>query len=758
MASSEQQTTKEPTKLSLNLNAKEFIPKSNPHTQRVPYKPMGPPPMMAPYMPPPYYPHHHHPYVPHQHPPPYMKPPYTQQQPPQQQQHEQPLVASLNKTTLKNSKPFYPKSMLNKIKEEGNSKEQQVPSQVPKQKKQIVKDHYFLVDEQDESSTTSTPAQTRKKVKFDLEYMESFGDWDISKEKKLLTEDLLKHLEGFKTVEEEIQKQTSMPFKDKRKQGGKSKKYDNSTTQSAILPSSSSSNTKDNDDEFKRSSTVKDANPILSMEQWGRKDISKEVELAEQFKQKLEEIKQADPIKFEITELLNILTKDNYDDIKDKIFNIIQSNIEYQIKYLDVLFIKAVKEKFFVELYAKMCKDLDKILPQKINNETPNKKPTSAMRSNLVEKCRQIFKIENEEKFDSYVKVSDPSERDNIVKKFVLGNVTFISALINHQVLSKKIVLQCIENLFKRFESDAGESTLRLVHLEGIVEMMNNFGTLLKKKEGKIKEEELNMFNQKIDEYITKLEKVKEEPMLPGHVKYKIINLIERKKDNWVESKSQRALVAKSKEESRKEFLESQKPFIPIASHEDLPFNEVEISSKIRDDLIKWRDHLEEDNNKAEFDWSTVEEIYSKRKNTIADILLGYVESCIDFVDKPQNLPIATSYFKELIDYYAVKISKDEKFKVVDKTLELLKNVYDLALENKLVYDVMGNIVKELFVYDILRHNDFNRMKGLSQDQLYCIFTVFQKAIEENGSLKNQMLKIKFVKDNPGLFNKITQG
>ena len=67
-------------------------------------------------------------------------------------------------------------------------------------------------------------------------------------------------------------------------------------------------------------------------------------------------------------------------------------------------------------------------------------------------------------------------------------------------------------------------------------------------------------------------------------------------------------------------YLERQKPFIPIASHEDLPFNEVEISSKIRDDLIKWRDHLEEDNNKADFDWSTVEEIYSKRKNTIADI------------------------------------------------------------------------------------------------------------------------------------------
>ena len=740
MASSEQQSTKG-EKLSLNLKAKEFIPKGNLHSQRGGYPTMGPPPMIS-FMPPPFYGHHHHPYGPPQ--PQYIKPTYAQPQQPHEQSST-PLVASLNKTTLKNSKPFYPKSLMNKIKDEsGTTKEQ-----LPKQKKQTVRDHYFLVDEQDD---TAQP-QSKKKVKFDLEYMESFGDWEISKEKKLLTEDLLKHLEGFKIVEEEIQKQTSMPFKDKRKQGGKSKKYDNSMAQSAILPSSSA---KDNDDEFKRSS-AKDTNSILSMEQWGRKDISKEVELAEQFKQKLEEIKQADPIKFEITELLNILTKDNYDDIKDKIFNIIQSNIEYQIKYLDVLFIKAVKEKFFVELYAKMCKDLDKILPQKINNETPNKKSTSAMRSNLVEKCRQIFKIENEEKFDSYVKVNDPSERDNIVKKFVLGNVTFISALINHQVLSKKIVLQCIENLFKRFESDAGESTLRLVHLEGIVEMMNNFGTLLKKKEGKIKEEELNMFNQKIDEYINKLEKVKEEPMLPGHVKYKIINLIERKKDNWVESKSQRALVAKSKEESRKEFLESQKPFIPIASHDDLPFNEVEISSKIRDDLIKWRDHLDEE-SKSEFDWSTVEDMYWKRKNTIADILLGYVESCIDFVDKPQNLPIATSYFKELIDYYSTKMSKDEKFKVVDKTLELLKNVYDLALENKLVYDVMGNIVKELFVYEMLRPNDFNRMKGLSQDQLYCIFTVFQKAIEENSTLKTQLLKIKFVKENTGLFNKITQG
>ena len=109
-------------------------------------------------------------------------------------------------------------------------------------------------------------------------------------------------------------------------------------------------------------------------------------------------------VKFKITEHLNILTVDNYKATSDDIYKIIEDDTGNQEKFLDVLFNKSVNEKAFVKLYAKLCKDFDKKLPQKSEpkpdaknkNGTP-KKPTSIMRVKLLDKCRQIFKFENNE-------------------------------------------------------------------------------------------------------------------------------------------------------------------------------------------------------------------------------------------------------------------------------------------------------------------------------------------------------------------------
>ena len=167
------------------------------------------------------------------------------------------------------------------------------------------------------------------------------------------------------------------------------------------------------------------------------------------------------------------------------------------------------------------------------------------MRSKLLDKCKEIFKIENNEKFDEYIRVDDPTEREIKLKKFVLGNVNFIGELINNIVLSKKIVFQCIENLFKRFENSQTDEQLKLINLEAIVILMDKFGTLLKNSESKMKKEDLDNFNIKIDEYIQHLDQVQKEGKIPGYIKYKIINLIERKKDNWVESKFQKKYCSK---------------------------------------------------------------------------------------------------------------------------------------------------------------------------------------------------------------------
>ena len=178
--------------------------------------------------------------------------------------------------------------------------------------------------------------------------------------------------------------------------------------------------------------------------------------------------------------------------IADQIYNIIEKDIESQVKFLDVLFNKSVNEKSYVALYAKLCKDFDKKLPQKAPPKEDKKtdkpkKSNSMMRTKLLDKCREIFKIENNEKFDEYIKVQDKEERNIKLKNFVLGNVNFIGELINIQILSKKIVKQCLNNLLERFYDKNSDESLKMINLEAVVILLNNFGTLLKEREKKQK-------------------------------------------------------------------------------------------------------------------------------------------------------------------------------------------------------------------------------------------------------------------------------
>ena len=179
------------------------------------------------------------------------------------------------------------------------------------------------------------------------------------------------------------------------------------------------------------------------------------------------------------------MTVDNYDETKKKIFDILKENTDNQVKFLDVLFQKSVKEIAFVNIYAKLCKELDKELPQKIDGASSNKgiesKKTSFMRSKLLEKCREIFKVEDDSQIKNYIKGEDQEEKDINFKKFMLGNINFIGELISTQLLSKKIVEQCIANLIKKYENPNLFNNIRLISIEGVVIMINKFGTLINK-------------------------------------------------------------------------------------------------------------------------------------------------------------------------------------------------------------------------------------------------------------------------------------
>ena len=607
-----------------------------------------------------------------------------------------------------NSKSFLPKNYMKKF--------TTVQPQPPKPKEKKVYKEYFVIDEDD-----------KQQFNFDYDYMISFEKWEICQEDKLLTPEFLKHLEDFKIMEAEPIKQNNMNNKGKKKYYGGDKKN------------------KENEKK-KENKDLKD---------FSRKDFSKEIALAEQFKKNIDKEAEKDPVKFQITELLNILTKDNYKSIADQIYNIIEKDIESQVKFLDVLFNKSVNEKSYVALYAKLCKDFDKKLPQKAPPKEDKKtdkpkKSNSMMRTKLLDKCREIFKIENNEKFDEYIKVQDKEERNIKLKNFVLGNVNFIGELINIQILSKKIVKQCLNNLLERFYDKNSDESLKMINLEAVVILLNNFGTLLKEREKKLKEDDKKAFNSVVDEYLQKLDEIiqSKDTKVDTPVKFKIINLINKSKNNWEKSKFEKSIEAKGKKD-----LEEDEQIQKVKATKDL-YTQDEIINEISRDLVNFKDHIfEEEGTPSDYNWEIVESIYKEHGNSVAEMIQGFLYSCLDFVQNKKTLGLVKDYFNELISYYKNSLSLEEKKEIVSKTNHLLRVARDASLDNLLILDVWCIILSNLIRYHLFNRDDLIELNDLDKEDLKSVLLIIAKSIKEDPPAKIHYEKCKFSSQNKELYD-----
>ena len=578
-----------------------------------------------------------------------------------------------------------------------------------------------------------------REYEYTFEYIMQFKKWKISNEEELLNDKAKQHLEKFKEVE---------------KDEGKPKKRD--------YAKSSYSKPKSSAPQYVKSQTTKELDdlsleaPSLSavfdnnMGQWARKDMTKEIKAAEEFKQKLEETIKDDPVKRNLRSFLNMLTKDNYEATKEKILEVIRDNIDYQYKFLDVLLQKAVSERSYAEIYAKLCKDLDKYLPQKSQPKEQKEgekkqKPKSEMRKKLIEKCREIFQIKNNEKFDDYIKVKDPYERETKLKNFILGNVYFINELIKIKILSKKIAPDCIKDLFKRYEKEKGDEMLRLINIEAIVIFTDEFGTLVHSQEKKKEKEENKKFKENIDEIFQKLDKVKDEKGIPQHIYYKIINLIEKRKNNYKKSKIEEYRIAKSRKE-----LEEANEKVGQLTKDD-------INEKIQKGLIKYRDFVEEEGSSAKYPWKETTYIYDKKGKTLDDILEGFIIACLDFLDRGNDIKYAQDYIKELIEYYENKIHKQEKEDLKNTLLKLFELVRDNAMDIPKMYDIYAYIVYIFLDNNIMKISDLEAIideKDAIDDDYENISNVFKMVYDyyKKENFKKEIAKFNFVINNSKLF------
>ena len=600
-------------------------------------------------------------------------------------------------------------------KKEEKQKEKEREEKLKEEDEPIIERKYFITFKNKKSETNE---------KFTFEYIMQFKKWKICKEDDLLSKDVKAHFAGFK---EEVKE----GGKKKRDREEGNKKKENYPVKNA-----------------------KESTPEVSLEKWARKDMTKEIKAAEEFKKKLLEEKEVDVIKKDLRDLLNKLTPDNYNSIKEQILEKIKDDVDVQNKFLDVLFQKAVLEKAYVKLYSKLVKELDKDLPQKTQKKDKTKKEYSEMRSHLIDKCRTIFQMENNEKFDEYIKEKDPEDRRNKLKKFFLGNVNFITELMKIKILSKKVGPDCLKNLYERCQKVGLDKTLRELTIEAIIVFTEKFGRIIYEEDKTLKAKDKEEYHAKIDDIFKKLAKIKEEKGLVGYIKYNIVNLEEKRKHNFAMSKFDESQIAKTKKQVEEE-LENEGQI-----------TQDNINNRMKNELKDYRDSLkpseeeEEHENKNENDiWKETSFILEKRTTygkTFGDILEGYFQNAADIIEEEKNPDYLKKYINELIDYYYDNFGPKDIKELRERLIKLFSDVIiDIALDIPGIYDLYAYVLNLFMEFKLMKFNDLAELKkgDVNFEHLSNVFKNLKKYYEDNDDFKNKLEELPYVKANKEKFD-----
>ena len=544
------------------------------------------------------------------------------------------------------------------------------------------------------------------------------------------------------------------------------------------------------------------------MGQWARKDMTKEIEEAEKYMKELNSKMSKDNYKHKIIEVLNTLTVDNYKNIFNKMIEMLYlsenpknnkvelNKTEYllhnQCIFVEIILDKATIEKGYVVLYAKLCADLFihliKLIKEYNNPEIGNQLINGEnLKTILTTECRQ--------RFEECTSISSLSEKANdfekkelflIFKKKFLGNMDFIAELINVKILSQTKGFEFLDILYKRYIEIKNNDKIKFLNLEGAVTLLTKFGRIIMNRKNPKHVQNLdNYINYNLYPIISdNNSKNNDNKGLPNYLKFKIINLIEKKKNNWKDSLYEQSIVAKGKNSNisishdltdsniniDESLLDNQK-FINNVNKEK---EEDKIIILLKNDIENYVSFLSEHNitNKQElnnynnqnensdinneYNWSISEELIIKTKNELEEIIRCYIEVCIDYVTKKKNIFFCNEYIKNIVNYYSLDLTKDEIEKVHESMNDLYLNIEDICIDNYFMLEVMGYLLLILLNNNLYYLEDLNKFINEDKERISKISQVIKFSIahseDKSKDLYHNFKKIKLYTDNKNIF------
>ena len=229
-----------------------------------------------------------------------------------------------------------------------------------------------------------------------------------------------------------------------------------------------------------------------------------------------------------------------------------------------------------------------------------------------------------------------------------------------------------------------------------------------------------------------------------GHIKYKIINLIEKRSNDFAMSKFEESELAKSKKELQKQAeIEGQ-------------ISQDDINERIKKELNVYKNCLENEDENVD-PWEQTSYLIKKRINygkTFGDILEGYFVSVNDIFESEKNLDFVKKYIDELVEFYEGSFGNKDRKELNERMLKLALFAADVALDFVEFLEIYAYVLNTFIRYDLVKISDFAEWEkeDITIENINNILKYLSKIYEEN-DFKAQVIKLPFVEKNQNLFS-----
>lgn len=258
---------------------------------------------------------------------------------------------------------------------------------------------------------------------------------------------------------------------------------------------------------------------IVSTTVWRKPKTEEEekiVQKAKRYKTKLTGTKEEhEKIKRTIKSTLNKLSPSNLDKLKEQLLGIGKESVNNLIFLVQCIFEKAWSEVKYTQMYASLCKFLKEKFEMHSFPGLEVDPKKNLFKYELLERCENSFTQTPSEEFTG-LSIEETEAKRSQIKKKTLGNVRFIGELFKVELITSKVILNCVNELINTEPFDEDK-------IEGACILLSTGGSSFERS--KLIGETDNIF--KILESIIKSES------LTSKNRFKLMDVIDERKNNW---------------------------------------------------------------------------------------------------------------------------------------------------------------------------------------------------------------------------------